>query len=162
MLTEFRPVAIVRSLGEIVREACLPCRRVADWLWGFRRSEPLPSRPVVAVAVCLAVGCAMVRGVSGLSGVAGTSGVSLAVVCWLATATAVALIAYALYAKSKNLPAAARQATTALLAMALIQPALGIATLLSVVAIPLAALHQAGAVVLLGVLLWTMRTLKLN
>lgn len=89
MLTEFRPVAIVRSLGEIVREACLPCRRVADWLWGFRRSEPLPSRPVVAVAVCLAVGCAMVRGVSGLSGVAGTSGVSLAVVCWLATATAV-------------------------------------------------------------------------
>ena len=81
---------------------------------------------------------------------------------WLATATAVALIAYALYAKSKNLPAAARQATTALLAMALIQPALGIATLLSVVAIPLAALHQAGAVVLLGVLLWTMRTLKLN
>jgi len=79
---------------------------------------------------------------------------------WLAIATAAALIAYALYAKSKPLPAAAREATTALLAMALIQPALGIATLLTVVAIPLAALHQAGAVVLLGVLLWTMRCLK--
>ena len=81
---------------------------------------------------------------------------------WLATSTAFLLIALALYAKSKPLPQAARNATSALLAMALIQPALGIATLLTVVAIPLAALHQAGAVVLLGVLLWTMRTLKLK
>jgi len=79
---------------------------------------------------------------------------------WLATATAFTLIAYALYAQSKALPAAARKAMAALLAMALIQPALGIATLLTVVAIPLAVLHQAGAVVLLGVLLWTMHCLK--
>ena len=81
---------------------------------------------------------------------------------WLASLTALALIVYALHAKRQPLPQAARQATSALLALALIQPALGIATLLTVVALPLAALHQAGAVALFAALLWTMRTLKQN
>jgi len=81
---------------------------------------------------------------------------------WLAMTTAVSLIAFALFAQSKALPRAAKQATGALLAMALIQPTLGIATLITAVPVSLGALHQAGAVVLLACLLWTMRTLKLQ
>ena len=81
---------------------------------------------------------------------------------WLAMTTAALLIAFALYAQSKGLPPAAKQASRALLAMALIQPTIGITTLLAVVPVSLGALHQAGAVVLLGCLLWTMRTLKLK
>lgn len=81
---------------------------------------------------------------------------------WLAMTTAAALIAFALYAQSKGLPPAAKQATAALLAMALIQPTLGIATLLAAVPVSLGALHQAGAVILLACLLWTIRTLKLK
>ena len=46
------------------------------------------------------------------------------------------------------LPAAARRAAHLLLAMLLIQVTLGIATLLLVVPLPLAALHQSGAVLL--------------
>jgi cytochrome c oxidase assembly protein subunit 15 len=79
---------------------------------------------------------------------------------WLAVSTALCVIAFALYAQSKAIPASARIATGALLAMALIQPTLGIATLLTVVDTPIAALHQAGAVVLLSLVLWTMRCLK--
>jgi len=81
---------------------------------------------------------------------------------WLAMTTAALLIAFALRAQSKGLPPAAKKATAALLAMALIQPTLGIATLLAAVPVSLGALHQAGAVILLGCLLWTMRTLKLS
>ncbi|MDZ4737768.1 MAG: COX15/CtaA family protein [Rhodospirillaceae bacterium] len=40
--------------------------------------------------------------------------------------------------------------------MALLQAALGIATLLSVVALPLAVLHQAGALLLLTALTWAL------
>jgi cytochrome c oxidase assembly protein subunit 15 len=47
-----------------------------------------------------------------------------------------------------SLPAGARRAAHLLLAMVLIQASLGIATLLLVVPLPLAALHQAGAVLL--------------
>jgi cytochrome c oxidase assembly protein subunit 15 len=79
---------------------------------------------------------------------------------WLAVSTALCVIAFALYAQSKAIPASARMATGVLLAMALIQPTLGIATLLSVVDTPIAALHQAGAVVLLSLVLWAMRCLK--
>jgi cytochrome c oxidase assembly protein subunit 15 len=81
---------------------------------------------------------------------------------WLAMTTAALLIAFALYAQKQGLPPAAKRATAALLAMALIQPTLGIATLLAAVPVSLGALHQAGAVLLLGCLLWTMRTLKLQ
>jgi cytochrome c oxidase assembly protein subunit 15 len=45
----------------------------------------------------------------------------------------------------------------ALASMALLQGGLGLATLLFVVPIPLAALHQAGAVLLLSLLIWALR-----
>jgi cytochrome c oxidase assembly protein subunit 15 len=54
----------------------------------------------------------------------------------------------------------ARLASNALLAMLLIQFALGVATLLTHVALPLAALHQAGAVLLLGAALWCAHALR--
>src|SRR5207237_4461110 len=50
-----------------------------------------------------------------------------------------------------NLPISARRALHVLLAVAVLQAALGISTLLLVVPIPLAAAHQAGAVLLLTV-----------
>jgi cytochrome c oxidase assembly protein subunit 15 len=40
--------------------------------------------------------------------------------------------------------------------MALLQVGLGIATLLAVVPVPLAALHQAGAVTLLSLVVWSL------
>ncbi len=46
--------------------------------------------------------------------------------------------------------------------MALIQPALGITTLLLVVPVSLAALHQAGALVLLGLLIWLLYEIRLS
>ena len=52
-------------------------------------------------------------------------------------------------------PRAARRAARRLLAALGLQLGLGIATLLSAVAIALAALHQAGAVLLFGAALWT-------
>jgi cytochrome c oxidase assembly protein subunit 15 len=64
-----------------------------------------------------------------------TTGASI-IVLWLATARAA-------------LPRSARSALHALLAVALLQLSLGILTLLLVVPIPLAAAHQAGAVLLL-------------
>lgn len=81
---------------------------------------------------------------------------------WLAVATAVALIAYALRALREPLPEGTRLAVRGLLVMAVIQPTLGIATLLTVVSIPIAALHQAGAVALLSFLLWTIRATKMR
>ena len=49
----------------------------------------------------------------------------------------------------------ARIAAHHLLAMFLIQSALGISTLLLAVPVPLAALHQAGAVLLIAAAIWT-------
>ena len=49
-------------------------------------------------------------------------------------------------ARAPTSPRRARRAATALLAMLAVQIALGIATLVNVVPLPLAALHQAGAV----------------
>jgi cytochrome c oxidase assembly protein subunit 15 len=65
----------------------------------------------------------------------------------VATATAVFLLWAA--GLRANLPKPARKALHALLAAAVLQVALGISTLLLVVPIPLAAAHQAGAVLLL-------------
>jgi cytochrome c oxidase assembly protein subunit 15 len=55
----------------------------------------------------------------------------------------------------------ARLASNCMLAALALQVALGIATLVSVVALPLAAAHQAGAVLLYGATLWTARCLGL-
>jgi cytochrome c oxidase assembly protein subunit 15 len=59
-----------------------------------------------------------------------------------------------------NLPISARRALHALLAVAVLQVALGISTLLLVVPIPLAAAHQAGAVLLLTAAIVFRHTLR--
>jgi cytochrome c oxidase assembly protein subunit 15 len=59
-----------------------------------------------------------------------------------------------------NLPISARRALHALLAVTVLQAALGISTLLLVVPIPLAAAHQAGAVLLLTVTIVFRHTLR--
>jgi cytochrome c oxidase assembly protein subunit 15 len=70
---------------------------------------------------------------------------------WLAVATALVLLALRWRERGAgSLPV--RAVTT----MALVQVGLGIATLLLVVPIPLAALHQAGAVALLTLVLWAL------
>ncbi|MEE8445320.1 MAG: COX15/CtaA family protein [Alphaproteobacteria bacterium] len=68
-----------------------------------------------------------------------------------------ALIAAALWwrARPAAIGRAARRAVAATALMALIQTALGIATLLSEVALPLGVAHQAGALVLFTLALWT-------
>jgi heme a synthase len=66
----------------------------------------------------------------------------------LALASVAAIIALWLAGHRHALAARGRRALDALLAMALLQVALGVATLLLVVPIPLAAAHQAGAVLL--------------
>jgi cytochrome c oxidase assembly protein subunit 15 len=45
--------------------------------------------------------------------------------------------------------------------MALVQPGLGIATLILVVPVSLAAAHQAGAMILLGLLIWLLNEIRL-
>lgn len=67
---------------------------------------------------------------------------------WLAIAAMVALLSFA-----------ARMKDHGIAAMSVLQVALGIATVLSVVMIPLAALHQAGAMVLLGLMIRRLRML---
>ena len=79
---------------------------------------------------------------------------------WLAVFTALAIIAICLRAQSAALPTAARHSINGLLAMALIQPAIGIATLLLVVPVWLGALHQAGAIALLTCALLAMHALR--
>jgi cytochrome c oxidase assembly protein subunit 15 len=59
-----------------------------------------------------------------------------------------------------NLPISARKALQALLGVAVLQAALGISTLLLVVPIPLAAAHQAGAVLLLTAAIVFRHTLR--
>jgi cytochrome c oxidase assembly protein subunit 15 len=67
----------------------------------------------------------------------------------LATTTAAAILALWLAGSRAGLPRPARLAMHGLLAVAALQFALGVATLLLVVPIPLAAAHQGGAVLLL-------------
>ena len=66
----------------------------------------------------------------------------------LAEATLLAVIAFGLAARRADLPATARRTVHAVLAAALLQVALGIATLLLVVPVPLGVAHQAGALLL--------------
>ncbi|HEV2188984.1 MAG TPA: COX15/CtaA family protein, partial [Stellaceae bacterium] len=67
----------------------------------------------------------------------------------LAMTTVASVLALWLAGRRASLPAPVKWALHALLAIVLLQLALGIATLLLVVPIPLAAAHQAGAVLLL-------------
>lgn len=68
-----------------------------------------------------------------------------------------ALIALVLWWRARHaaIGRAARRAVAATALMALLQTALGIATLLSAVALPLGVAHQAGAMVLFTLALWT-------
>ena len=73
---------------------------------------------------------------------------------WLAVALLFAALGLWLWSRRAARLAATRAAFTLLLAAALIQLALGIATLLLAVPVSLGALHQAGAIVLLTAALW--------
>jgi len=73
----------------------------------------------------------------------------------------VALIAWLWIAvRRAPVPARARRAANALAAMAVLQAVLGVATLLLVVPLPLAVLHQAGAALLFSLSLWTVYELS--
>ena len=74
----------------------------------------------------------------------------------LALATAVLTVVLWLLARRAALPSRARAAHHALLGAAALQLVLGIATLLSAVALPVATVHQAGALVLFTALLWAL------
>ncbi len=79
---------------------------------------------------------------------------------WLAMTTALLIVAFCLRAQQVELPRDARRSINGLLAMAVLQPALGIATLLLVVPVWLGALHQAGAVALFTFALITIHILR--
>jgi cytochrome c oxidase assembly protein subunit 15 len=80
----------------------------------------------------------------------------------LAMTTAAAVLLLWLAGRRAHLPKPARIALWALLAAAAVQVALGISTLLMVVPIPLAAAHQAGAVLLLSAAIVFRHTLRGN
>lgn len=78
----------------------------------------------------------------------------------LAVTSLAAVLATWWRGRGLSLPGAARWAIGAFLVMALVQLALGVLTLVLVVPIPLAALHQAGALMLLSFGLWTLLELR--
>jgi len=73
----------------------------------------------------------------------------------LALVTVTAVLVFWGWAHRAGLAWRARLAVDVLAAIVLIQATLGVATLLLIVPLPLALLHQAGAVALLGAALWT-------
>jgi len=81
---------------------------------------------------------------------------------WLAIGLLAAVAAVWLGERRAGLPPEPRRALHLMAAMALVQVALGIATLLLVVPIPLAAAHQAGAVILLSLLIWTRHAARVS
>jgi cytochrome c oxidase assembly protein subunit 15 len=78
----------------------------------------------------------------------------------LAITTLVAVIWLWLSSRAAPLPPAAQRAANGLGVAAVAQVALGIATLVLVVPIPVAALHQAGALVLFSAALWLLHELR--
>jgi cytochrome c oxidase assembly protein subunit 15 len=78
----------------------------------------------------------------------------------LAIATGAVAVALWFRARTAGLAAYASAAFHALAAMTLVQVGLGIATLLTVVAVPVAAAHQAGAMVLFTIVLWALHALR--
>lgn len=78
----------------------------------------------------------------------------------LALGTGAVVLALAWRTWRADLPGRAGRAAGLLAVMIAVQIALGIATLLSVVAIPLAAAHQGGALVVVGLLVWLLHELK--
>ena len=79
---------------------------------------------------------------------------------WLATGTAGLILLTALFGLGRAPTGRARLAFLCWGAMAVLQVGLGILTLIHVVPIPLAALHQAGALLVLSLGLWALRELR--
>ncbi len=77
---------------------------------------------------------------------------------WLAML--VALTALVLWLRRERLPADARAPVDLVGGMVAVQIMLGISTLLLVVPVPLAAMHQAGAVLVLSLTLWALHSLR--
>lgn len=77
----------------------------------------------------------------------------------LAVTTLAAVLAFWLAARRRKIAGSAAAAVNTFAALALIQVGLGVATLLLVVPIPLAAAHQAGAMALFTAALWTAQRL---
>jgi len=78
----------------------------------------------------------------------------------LAESTLVYVLVLWWLARRRGLPAPAALAVNSMAAVGLVQVSLGIATLLAVVPVSLAAMHQAGAVVLLAAATWFLRELS--
>jgi len=78
----------------------------------------------------------------------------------LAYITAASVLLLWVLSLRSNLVPRAQWSIHAMMAMTLIQIVLGIATLLTVVAMPLAVLHQAGAAILFCLSLWVMKELR--
>lgn len=74
---------------------------------------------------------------------------------WIAIATAAAVLALAITVRRRGAAPAVRRTADLAAGMVVLQVALGVTTLLTQVWIPVAALHQAGALVLLALLLRT-------
>ncbi|KAG8240439.1 hypothetical protein J437_LFUL003153 [Ladona fulva] len=79
----------------------------------------------------------------------------------LGTSTLLMISGLWLLSRRRRLPPRAYTATTAVAAMAWMQVALGITTLLTYVPVPLAASHQSGSLVLLSLAVWLTHELKL-
>lgn len=79
---------------------------------------------------------------------------------WLALTTLAVILVFWAAAIRVRPPRPVRHAVHGLALVALVQAGLGIATLLLVVPIPLAAAHQAGAIVLFTMALWTVFVLR--
>jgi cytochrome c oxidase assembly protein subunit 15 len=73
----------------------------------------------------------------------------------LATITVLAVVAFRWSLRGRRATPAVLRAANLLTAWVFVQFALGVATLLSVVAVPLAAAHQASAMILWTLALWT-------
>jgi heme a synthase len=81
---------------------------------------------------------------------------------WLAKTLAAAILVFWIFARREPLAPSQRNPLDLLAAMAAVQVALGILTLLLQVPIALAAAHQAGAFVLFGLAVWTAGRLRRN
>lgn len=79
---------------------------------------------------------------------------------WLAVATALVVWAYAFRALKSGIDPRGKMLALGLAGMILLQVAMGIATLLSFVWIPVAAAHQGGALVVVALILWSLHELK--
>ncbi|KAI8844153.1 cytochrome oxidase assembly protein-domain-containing protein [Chytridium lagenaria] len=79
---------------------------------------------------------------------------------FLATSTATAVSGLWLFSRGLKLPKSSRLASNVLLGVVGMQFSLGLATLLYLVPVPLAAAHQSGSLALLTTVLWLVHTLR--